>query len=117
MSSGRRMLLCLTLSCAAVTQAQDGPIGPSASAASPVAALAPLHMAATVPGGVQMAPLRCATPSRTPQKPPRPAEGGSPPAGSDEEELALTDQQEQELRKEWRASGCGAAATWRQRFL
>lgn len=93
--------LCLGLTCAAiVVQAQDGVASPTAPAASTLAALLPLHMAATVPGGVTMAPLRCVTPSRTLQKPPRPAEGGTPPAGADEEELPLSDQQEQELRKQ-----------------
>jgi hypothetical protein len=47
-----------------------------------------------------MSALRCAAPPRPPQVSPRPAEGGAAPAGSDEEELPLTAQQEQQLRLE-----------------
>ena len=95
----QRALLWLTLACAApLACAEEGAASPAAPATS--AALPPLHFAATVPGGAHVQPLRCATPTRTAQTPPRPVEGGTPPAGSDEEELPLTQQQEQELRKE-----------------
>ena len=99
MRSVRRALLWLILACAVpLALAQDGAASPAAPADS--VTLPPLHFAATVPGGAHLQPLRCATPARTAQTPPRPAEGGTPPAGSDEEELPLTQQQEQELRKE-----------------
>ncbi|MEI7785323.1 MAG: GDSL-type esterase/lipase family protein [Betaproteobacteria bacterium] len=97
----RRLPWLAVLCIAQIAQAQGGADGGSTHVVTnAVAAMPPLHMAVTVAGGRQLAALRCAAPSRGVQTPPRAAEGGTPPAGSDEEELPLSTQQENEQRLE-----------------
>jgi lysophospholipase L1-like esterase len=79
------------------TQAPPAAPAPQAPTPSPPT---PLYQTFSVPGGASIPPLRCAAPQRPPQASARAAEGGAAPAGSEEEELPLTEQQERQLRLE-----------------
>lgn len=59
----------------------------------------PLHQSLRVSGGASLPPLKCQGPQRAPLAVIRPGEGGPAPAGSDEEELPLSEQQEREVRQ------------------
>ena len=100
-----RPIWALTMIAGLVSAQEAAPVSgaeplPAASAPAAPHAPAPLHQSFSVPGGRSMSALRCAAPPRPPQVSPRPAEGGAAPAGSDEEELPLTEQQEKQLRLE-----------------
>ena len=56
-----------------------------------------LHRAFSVAGGVTLEPLKCRPAAKPPSPSARPGEGGPAPAGSQEEELPLTEDQEREL--------------------
>jgi len=56
-----------------------------------------LHRAFSVPGGAALEPLKCRPSAKPAPQVARPAEGGPAPAGSQEEELPLTQEQEREL--------------------
>ena len=84
------------LTAAHIIAAAQAPVGVPAS--EPVAPK--LHHAFTVPGGAAMGPLKCNVVQKGPAPEVRPSDAGPAPAGSEEEELPLTDQQEQELRRQ-----------------
>ncbi len=60
----------------------------------------PLHQSFSVRGGLAMPALKCAKPQRSPMAVVRPGDPGPAPAGSDEEELPLTQREELELKQQ-----------------
>jgi hypothetical protein len=92
-----RALACAALTCAALVlpgglAAQE--VGPSDERKSPDHSL---HRAFSVPGGAAMEALKCRPVARPAAPVARPSEAGAAPAGSQEEELPLSEEQEREL--------------------
>ena len=71
---------------------------PATDRAAPIAQA--LHQSFTVRGGLAMPALKCVKPQRSPMAVVRPGDPGPAPAGSEEEELPLTQRQELELKQQ-----------------
>ena len=88
-------------SCALACTAQLFSIGLAAQESGPAdprrTPESSLHRAFSVPGGATLEPLKCRPSVKPAPQVARPAEGGPAPAGSQEEELPLTQEQEREL--------------------
>lgn len=99
------IMLSLVTAWPGLALAQEGQAYGTASP-SPAPAVFPsptgadsLHQSLQVSGGLSLPPFKCPKPQRTPLAVIRPSDGGPAPAGSDEEELPLSEQQEREMRQ------------------